>query len=317
VDAGWRTEKWGWLKDGGDVWQRCAELCRYAAERQVGIILWHAFPEGRDDGPGLTKVEAREELFQKSKAAGVKGIKIDFFDSESKATVLAYEDLLRRSAKHQLMINFHGANKPTGETRTWPHEITREGIREQEYVLWDKLPLAHYGALPFTRMVAGHADFLPGYVRPKFLRNTTATFQMATAVVFTSPFLNWPDHPEAYLESPFLEFVRAVPTVWDETRVLDGSVIGEAVLFARRAGTDWYVGVMNCRTEPRAVSLNLGFLGEGDYQTTFYRDGSTGAKCYQIEAGGTAKRGETVKIQLSEAGGFVGRFSRSKNYPGW
>ena len=159
VDAGWRTERWGWLKDGGDLWARAAELCRYAAERNVGIVLWHAYPEGRDDGPGLTTVEAREELFRNCQKAGVKGVKIDFFNSESKAVIEAYEDLLRRAAKYQLMINFHGANKPTGEARTWPNEITREGIREQEYVLWDTLPLAHYGALPFTRMAGGPRRF--------------------------------------------------------------------------------------------------------------------------------------------------------------
>ena len=130
------------------------------------------------------------------------------------------------------MANFHGANKPTGEARTWPNEITREGIREQEYVLWGSLPLAHYGALPFTRLAAGHADFLPGYVQPKFLKNTTALFQMASVVVFSSPFLCWPDNPQAYLDSPLLEFVRTVPVTWDETRVLDGSKIGDTVIMA-------------------------------------------------------------------------------------
>ena len=77
------------------------------------------------------------------------------------------------------MINFHGSQKPTGEVRTWPHQVTQEGIREQEYLLWGDLPLPHYSALPFTRMAVGHADFLPGYVRKKYLKNTSATFQMA------------------------------------------------------------------------------------------------------------------------------------------
>jgi alpha-glucosidase len=158
VDAGWQTSKWGWLKDNGDLWARAAELCRYAAERNMGILLWHSYPEGRDDGPGLTTPEARERLFQNCEKAGVKGVKIDFFDSESRTVIDAYEDLTRRAAKHQLMVNFHGANKPTGEMRTWPNEMTREGIREQEYVLWESLPLQHYGALPFTRMAAGHGD---------------------------------------------------------------------------------------------------------------------------------------------------------------
>ena len=93
------------------------------------------------------------------------------------------------------MINFHGSQKPTGEVRTWPHQVTQEGIREQEYLLWGDLPLPHYSALPFTRMAVGHADFLPGYVRKKYLKNTSATFQMALAVIANSSFLCWPDHP--------------------------------------------------------------------------------------------------------------------------
>src|SRR5690606_16160100 len=202
VDAGWRSEQWGWLQNGGDVWARAAELCDYAAARGVGIFLWHAYPEGRDDSSGLTSPEAREEFFAQCQKAGVKGVKIDFFNSESKATVEACEDLLRRAAKHQLMVNLHGVYKPTGETRTWPNEISREGIREQEYVLWGSLPLSHYAALPFTRVAAGHADFLPGFVQPRFLRNTKAIFQMAAVVAFTSPFFCWPDSPAAYLESP-------------------------------------------------------------------------------------------------------------------
>lgn len=317
VDAGWRTEKWGWLKDGGDLWQRCAELCRYAAERNVGIVLWHAFPEGRDDGPGLTTLEAREELFQKAHQAGVKGVKIDFFDSESKRVIEAYEDLMRRAAQYQLMINFHGANKPTGEERTWPHVVTREGIREQEYVLWDKLPLPHYGALPFTRMVAGYGDFLPGYVRPKFLKNTTAVFQMATVVIYTSPFVCWPDHPEAYLDSSFLPYVRSVPTVWDETKVLEASAIGETVVFARRSGTDWHLAALNCRNEPKALQIPLSFLEKGDYDSVLYREAQGSANSFQVEEGALVRKDQTIQCELKPGGGFLARFHKPRTYPGW
>lgn len=316
VDAGWRTEKWGWLKDSGDLWGRAAELCRYAAERNVGIVLWHSFPEGRDDGPGLTSVEAREELFRNCRKAGVKGVKIDFFDSESKAVIDAYEDLLRRSAKYQLMINFHGANKPTGEARTWPHEITREGIREQEYVLWDSLPLAHYGALPFTRMAVGHADFLPGYVQRRFLKNTTLAFQMASVVVFSSPFLCWPDNPEAYLNSPVLPFVRTVPVTWDETRILPGSAIGETVVMARRRGAEWYVAVLNCRSEPRQLSLDLSSLDVAGKELTLYRDGPESHGC-QIESGVKPFQPAKLSISLKPGGGFLAHLSPPKRFAGW
>lgn len=316
VDAGWRTEKWGWLKDGADPWERAAELCRYAAARNVGIVLWHAYPEGRDDGPGLTTVEAREELFSRCQKAGVKGIKIDFFDSESKATIDAYEDLLRRSAKYQLMINFHGANKPTGEPRTWPHEITREGIREQEYVLWDSLPLSHYAALPFTRMVVGNGDFLPGYVQARFLKNTSAIFQMASVVVFSTPFLCWPDNPEAYLHSPLLQFVRTVPVTWDETRILPGSVIGETVVMARRKGAEWYVAVLNGRDEPQTVELDLGALDLAGKELTTYRDSPNQAGCV-IEAGLQPPPDGKLSIPLQRGGGFIAQLNPPRKFKGW
>jgi alpha-glucosidase len=272
--------------------------------------------EGRNDGPGLTTIEAREELFRNCQKAGVKGIKIDFFDSESKAVIQAYEDLLRRSAKYQVMINFHGANKPTGEARTWPHEMTREGIREQEYVLWGSLPLAHYGALPFTRMVAGHADFLPGYVQARFLKNTTPIFQMALVVVFSTPFLCWPDNPEAYLASPLLQFARSVPVTWDETRVLPGSVIGETVIMARRKGSAWHVAALNCRAESRTLELDLSSLEPAGKELTVYRDAPSGSG-YHIEAGLKPPVEGRLSLSLRPGGGFVAQLQSPKPYSGW
>lgn len=316
VDAGWRSERWGWLKDGGDVWARAAELCHYAAGRNVGIVLWHAYPEGRNDSPGLTTVEAREDLFRNCQKAGVKGVKIDFFNSESKATIEACEDLLRRAAKYQLLVNLHGVNKPTGEARTWPNEITREGIREQEYVLWGTLPLAHYGALPFTRMAVGHADFLPGYVQRRFLKNTTPIFQMASVIVFSSPFLCWPDNPEAYLNSSLLQFVRTVPVTWDETRVLPGSIIGDTVIMARRKGDDWYVGVLNCRAEPQTLELDLSSLGLQGREMTLYRDGAEGAAC-RIESNLKPPSNRRLTLDLRSGGGFIAHLGTPRTFPGW
>lgn len=307
VDAGWRTERWGWMKDGADVWARLKELCDYAATRHVSIVVWHAYPEGRDDGPGLTRPEARKELFQRCGAAGVKGVKIDFFNSERLEVVQVYEELARLAAENRIAINFHGAHKPTGEVRTWPNEITREGIREQEYVLWDQLPLEHYAALPFTRLVAGHADFLPAYVRTKYLRNTTATFQAATALVTHSSFVSWPDHPDDYLASPFLGLIQALPLVWDETRVLPGSAIGRLAAFARRSGDDWYVGVVNGTDEPRSWSTDLAFLGSGKFTATLYRDAAPHRTLPAIETGRVleAGAGSRLHAELSGGGGFV------------
>lgn len=305
VDAGWRSERWGWLAGGGDVWARLEELCEYGARKGVGIVLWHAFPEGREDSPGLTRPEARRDLFRRCREAGVKGVKIDFFNSERKEVIEAYEDLTRLAGEHRLMINFHGANKPTGEVRTWPNEITREGIREQEYVLWDKLPLEHYAALPFTRMVVGHSDFLPTYVRAKYLKNTTAALQMATAIIATSSFLCWPDHPDDYLASPFLGLIQALPVVWDETIVLPGSRIGRLAAFARRAGDAWYVGVLNGSDERVEWEAPADFFGATEFLATLYRDAAPHPTGVAIATGHPVRRGDVLRAELAPGGGFV------------
>jgi alpha-glucosidase len=182
--------------------------------------------------------------------------------------------------------------------------MTREGIREQEYVLWDVLPLPHYGALPFTRMAAGHGDFLPGYLRPRFLKNTTRIFQMASVIVFSTRFLCWPDNPEAYLNSPLLQFIRTVPVTWDETRVLPGSVIGDTVIMARRKGLEWYVGALNCRPEIRRLDLDLSALQPAGKEWTLYRDGPSGL-AFQIDASATPPGDGKLSVSLRSGGGFM------------
>ncbi|MHB8863755.1 MAG: glycoside hydrolase family 97 protein [Pirellulaceae bacterium] len=306
LDGGWRSEQWGFLAGGADPWARLKELCEYAAGKGVGIVVWHAFPEGRDDSPGLTRPEAREEFFRRCDEAGVKGVKIDFFDSESLEVVEAWEDLTRRAATHHLTINFHGANKPTGETRTWPNHITREGLREQEYLLWGNLSRAHYAALPFTRLAVGHGDFLPGYVRQKYHQNTRAVFQMGTAIVATSPFLCWPDHPDDYRASLFFGLVQAMPVVWDETRVLPGSEIGRRVAFARRAGSEWFVAALNCEDQANAWELELGWLGNGEFTGTLYRDDVRTEAGVAVETGQELDGQQTLRLELPPGGGFVG-----------
>jgi len=194
--------------------------------------------------------------------------------------------------------------------------MTREGIREQEYVLWGSLPLQHYGALPFTRMAAGHGDFLPGFVQPRFLRNTTSIFQMALVIVYSTPFLCWPDNPEAYLNSPLLQFVRTVPVTWDETRVLPGSAIGDTVVMARRKGTEWYVAALNCRSEARSLDLDLSWIGLAGKQMTLYRDGQE-KSAFQIEAGVKPPDGGRISVSLPPGGGFMAHLYPPKGYGGW
>jgi alpha-glucosidase len=151
-------------------------------------------------------------------------------------------------------------------------------------------------------------------MRPKYLKNTTAVFQLATAIVFNSPFICWPDHPEAYLESPLLPLIRTMPAVWDETRVLEDSEIGEFVAFARRSGKDWYMAVLNCMEKKKTYSVPLTFLGEGDYAAALYHDAPGPPTSLRIEAGHSVQKGQAISTQLKGGGGFVGRFSKPNEY---
>ena len=141
------------------------------------------------------------------------------------------------------MVNFHGANKPAGEARTWPHELTREGV----YGLEHRRPRrgrAHNTTLPFTRFLAGAADYTP-VVFGERRKETSWAHQIATAVVFTSPLLVFGGHPQSLLDNPAVEMIKSLPSVWDETIVLPASEIGELAAFARRHGTTWFVAVLN------------------------------------------------------------------------
>jgi alpha-glucosidase len=206
------------------------------------------------------------------------------------------------------MINFHGANKPAGEARTWPNEITREGIMGLEHNKWSVLKPSHYSVLLFTRMLAGHGDFTPTTFQPKFFKGTTASLQLAMAVAHTSPILCWADKPEVYLAHPTLELVQTVPAVWDETRVLKGSKIGDLAVLARRSGKDWWVGILNGSADKaRKYKLDLSFLGDGEYSAVYCRD-KTGSPADVIIEKTKAKASTTLDINMAPGGGFVARF---------
>ena len=272
VDEGWENPKQGWSTEDKSAWERMRELCDYGSAKGVHIWLWRGWT--RNDKrfwSGIETPEKREAFFRNCAEAGVKGTKIDFMDSQSHEMLAFYEDCLRVGAKHKIMVNFHGANKPAGEARTWPNEMTREGIRGLEYNKWSTLPPQHYATLPFTRYLAGHGDFTPTTLQQQFLKGTTVAQQLACAVVTTSPILCWADKPELYLESPVVDFIREVPPVWDETRVLPGSRIGDLAVLARRSVNLWYVGIIN-GAEKRSYTLDLSFLGRGKHLADFFSD---------------------------------------------
>jgi len=254
----------------------------------------------------LRTPEAREAFFKKLHDLGVVGAKIDFFDHEHKELVDHYQALLRDAARYRIMVNFHGANKPTGEASTWPNELIREGVRGMEA---SKLQAraVHNTTLPFTRFVVGHADYTPVHFGAR-RGDTTWAHQVATAAVFNEPLLTYGAHPKTLLANPAVEMIKAIPATWDETIALPGCEIGEVAAFARRRGDAWFLAVINGPTA-RTIKVPLSFLTGDKYQALEVRDDP--GKPDSVRVGKTvASKDSSVTIELEPGGGYVGRFTK-------
>jgi len=284
------------------IWHRWTEeqmreLVDYSRRYNVGIWFW-------EHSKNLKTPDSRQKFFEQLNRVGVVGSKIDFFDHEAKEVIDQYQALLRDAAEHKIMLEFHGANKPAGETRTWPNEMTREAIRGMEYRSMTERAV-HDTTLPFTRFLAGHADYTP-VVFGERRRETSWAHQIATAVVFTSPLTIYGAHPKSILENPAVDLIKSIPSTWDETVVLPPSEIGEIAVFARRKVTEWFLGVLN-GSAAREFKVPLSFLGDGRYKAIVVRDRSDDAAAVKIEDI-AVRRDQSLSVETRLGGGFVGRF---------
>ena len=236
---------------------------------------------------------------------GVAGAKIDFFDHEAKEVVDLYETLLLKAAEYRIQLVFHGANKPTGRERTWPNDMVREAIRGMESSGY-KERARHQTTLPFTRYLAGRADYTT-MIFSERRRDSSFAHQIASLAVFASPLLTIAANPQTIVASPAVDVIKAIPAVWDETIVLPGSEIGEMAAYARRTGDTWFVAVM-CGPQARTIKIPLSFLRDGQYRATLVRDGQDDSTVTVENTSG--KQGDTLSLDLRAGGGFIGRFSR-------
>jgi alpha-glucosidase len=276
------------------------DLVRYAKEHHVGIWLWKHSKSLRDP-------QARHDFFKHCHDLGITGVKIDFFDHEAKEVIDLYQSLLKEAAEYQLLVDFHGANKPTGESRTWPNELTREAVKGMESrKLADRA--THDVTLPFTRLLAGPAEYTPLHFGDR-RQNTTHAHQIASAAILSAPLLTYAAHPANILDHPGCALIKSIPSSWDETIVLSPSEIGVVAVFARRSGDTWFLAVMN-GTAARSVTIPLSFLGRGTYRTLLVRDGKDDAAAVKVEET-TKERGDSLAIDLRVGGGFIARFSRN------
>ncbi|HEX8485322.1 glycoside hydrolase family 97 protein [Sphingomonas sp.] len=314
-------EGWYWRAGGGgnpnpdaDMLRQNADidvkkLVAYAAQRGVGVMLWaHWSLIDRDLDATLAHVQA----------LGVKGLKIDFMDRDDQQMVDFYHRLLTKAGERRLLIDLHGAYRPTGLIRTYPHYLTQEGVLGAEYNKWSsRITATHNVTLPYTRMVLGPMDYTPGGLRNRtpqtFERRgvqpqvqTTRGQALAMYVVYDSPLQAVADSPDVYAGTDALAFISDVPTTWDETRFIAGE-IGQSIVLARRKGRDWYVGAMT-NEAGRTIAVPLTFLGRGRFAATIRQDGSTPVETIRTTREGLAAT-DALTLTLAPSGGAVVKLS--------
>lgn len=285
------------------------ELVEYADNKGVGIVLWAGYYAIERD---------MEEICKYYSELGVKGFKVDFIDRDDQKAVNFYYKMAETAAKYNLIIDFHGAYKPTGLNRTFPNVLNFEGVYGLENLKWNQnIDLVTYETtIPFIRMLAGPLDFTQGAMRNANRDNYRAVWtepmsqgtrcrQLAEYVIFESPFNMLCDSPSNYRdEDECAKYITEIPTVWDETIALDGEV-GEYVIIARRSGDRWYVGGIT-NWEDREIEIDLSSLNLKHNQATEFRDGVNANKIAEDYSKNIITiDNNTYMVKMSKGGGFV------------
>jgi len=292
------------------------EIVQYADEQDVGVILWVVWK---------TLEDQLKEALDQFEQWGIKGIKVDFMQRDDQWMVNYYHKIAKEAALRHLIVDFHGAYKPTGLRRAYPNVLTREGVLGLEHNKWsENVTPEHDLTIPFIRMLAGPMDYTPGAMINAQKLNFRAVFarpmsmgtrchQLAMYVVYESPLQMLADSPTNYLkEKECLEYLSKVPCVWDETRVLEARV-GDYIVIARRYGSIWYLAAMT-DWSPRELSLDLDFLEDGNHEAEIIKDGINadrlGNDYKKLVAQVT--RQDTLKIKMAPGGGWVARICRKQ-----
>jgi alpha-glucosidase len=307
IDAGWSAP--------GDITKMngrvdIPEVVRYAAAKKVKVWIWLGYRET------ASQMEQAFPLFEKW---GVAGLKIDFIERDDQGGIDWYYRVADLAARHHLMVDFHGSTKPSGMERTYPNVLGYEAVAGMEQSkAGSRDNPDHHVTIPFTRMLAGPMDYTPG----AFTNVTKAAFesrmpapmvmgtrahQLAMYAIYEAPIQMVSDTPAAYKNQPSFDFIKAVPSTWDETRVLNG-VPGQYVTIARRHGQEWYLGSMT-NWDVRSLDLPLTFLGNGSYTAEIYQDAEDAnqAPTHVSIVKQKVSRSTHLKAQLASGGGYAVR----------
>ena len=289
------------------------EVTAYAKTKGVDVMVWVIWNTLRDQW---------QEAFDQFEMWGIKGIKIDFMNRDDQQMVEFYEAIASKAAEKQMVINFHGAYKPSGLSRKYPNVLTREALIEFEQSgVSDADNPEHHNLLPYIRMFTGAMDYIPATMRNANKHNFrhfgdypmgwgTRAHSMALFIILSSPMTMLPGSPsDYYREEECTDFLAKIPVEWDETRFLDGE-IGKYTVLARRSGVEWHIGAIT-NDDPRTIELPTDFLKPGRYDIEIIEDGinaSTAATDYKLLRR-QIKAGELLKLQLAPGGGWLARIT--------
>lgn len=306
LDAGW--------SDYNDLFKitpglDLEELAAYAKTKNIQLILWTL---------SMTLDRQLDSALEMFKRLGIKAIMTDFMDRDDQKTVNFYKRIATATARHKIMVMFHGAFKNAGFERTYPNAIAREAVLGSEYNIWsDKASPEHDLLIPFIRMVSGPMDYEPGFYRnanqktfralpDMVMSQGTRTHQLAMFVVYESPLQMFSGNPsDAYPEIGFTTYLASLPTTWDDTRVLDAK-LGDYLVIARRKDNDWYLAAMTDWTA-REMNVSLSFLGEGKYRALSCEDGINATKDASDYGMGyrLTDNTENLELKMAPGGGYV------------
>ena len=309
-DAGWSKPQ--------DIFELNPEmdmdwLAAYAKEKNVGLVLWTS---------ALAMEKQMDAALEQFSEWGVKGIMVDFMNRDDQPTINFLHKVAEKAAEKHIMVDFHGVSKPEGIHRKYPNVMTREGFIAYEYDKWSDILTPEYEVtIPFIRMVAGPMDYEPGAMQnaqkndfrmidERPMSQGTRIHQMAMFIVYESPYAKMGGNPSDYLKEPeYTQFIADMPTVWDETQILEGKVSDYIIIMRKAENGDFYLAGMT-DWSPRKFNIDCSFLGEGEYTAVIYQDGINAdryASDYK-RTGVRVNKSTNLNIEMAPGGGWVGRF---------
>ena len=307
IDEGWHEMKGGNLE----------KLVEYAKEKKIGILLWYESGARTDYSKGdkqrqiMFDNDLREREFERISRLGVKGVKVDFFQSDKQGVIKLYHDILVDAAQNRLLVNFHGCTLPRGWSKTYPHLLTMESIRGAEaykfFAGYPEYAAKHNTIIPFTRNVCGPMDYTPITLSDaEYPHQTSTAHELALGVIFQSGIQHFADHWVNYKKLPDLaiEYLKELAVSWDRSMLISGYP-GKDVIIARKKGKDWYIAGINGENVSKEVELDLSFLPPGSFDFILLQDGSSRDDLQTSRRAIT--RDEKLKINMIENGGFVAK----------